>query len=420
MVKNDKTIFENQNNFRVLNQIKIMDYLKKGPQSCAALSEAFSLSFTAVSKILTELCQSGLTIMLPAHPEPGKKAGRWPNYFALNDRLGVVGALDFSSHEVRIALARLDNTIVLEKEIPESEIISKTTLDRVGATLEELLASPEINGLPLLGICISSPGVLTPDGHYVFAHRIQDYEHLNMKRYFAERFGVEVDVYHDVKLGCVGERVFGSIPKEAQNLYFAYIDNEAGSSFFLNGHLYDGSHGFAGEVNDLAPVDPESKSSMNGNFFTLSDIREALNKALMEAPDHPLKKKNRYTTSDVVALFEAGDPLVTSILDRSARYNAIELLAVANFLDVDYLVLQGRILTFGERYHALLNHYFALYDLNHNQAKIVFSTLGSRANLLGAVYQGGNIYWLKRFGEMTAKRTTSDDYDVTAYFGDNI
>jgi Transcriptional regulator/sugar kinase len=159
---------------------------------------------------------------------------------------------------------------------------------------------------------------------------------------------------------------------------------------------------------------------MTGSFFDLSDIREALDKALAEVPDHPLKKKNRYTTSDVVALFEAGDPLVTSILDRSARYNAIELLAVANFLDVDYLVLQGRILTFGERYHALLNHYFALYDLNHNQAKIVFSTLGSRANLLGAVYQGGNIYWLKRFGEMTAKRTTSGDYDVTVYFGDNI
>jgi hypothetical protein len=46
--------------------------------------------------------------------------------------------------------------------------------------------------------------------------------------------------------------------------------------------------------------------------------------------------------------------------------------------------------------------------------------LSGRANLLGAVYQGANLYWLRQFGELTAKRTRSRDYVVSEHFGDNL
>lgn len=420
MPNKEKAVFENQNNFRVLNQIKVMDALKKGPQSCAQLSKKLSLSFTGMTKILSELCASGLTVTIPSHPAAKPRSGRYPAYVALNDHLGVVAAIDFSSRDIVIALSKLDNSILLECSLEEDELISFETLTRVEAALKTLLASEKVGGLPLLGICISTPGLLDQDGNYLFAHRIADYEHLNMKTYFSNAFAVDVSVYHDTKLGCIGERVFGSIPRETQNIFFAYIDNESGSSLFLNGHLYSGSRGLAGEENDIRPIDEESKAAQNGEFFNIEDIRLEVKKALEKVDFHPLKGQKHYHTRDLADLYRSGDPIVAKAVDRSARYNAIQLLAIANFLDVDYLVIQGRILEFGQPYFDLLVHYFAAYDLNHNTAKIVFSQLGSRANLLGAVYQGGNVYWLKRFGEMTAKRTTSNDYDVTQYFGDNI
>jgi predicted NBD/HSP70 family sugar kinase len=420
MENKEKVVFENQNNFRVLNQIRVMDSLKKGPKSCVVLSEELSLSFTAIAKIVNELCESGLTIMLPGHPDPEKKAGRRPAFVALNNKLGVFAAIDFSNRDIGIALSSLDDTILIEESLEEDDLISEETLAKVARKIETLLTAKNVAGMPLLGVCISTPGLLDSEGNYIFAHRIADYQHLNMKRYFSAHFHVDVSVYHDVKLGCVGERVFGAIPKEAQNVYFAFIDNDAGSSFFLNGHLYSGAHGLAGEVNDLKGIDEESKSSRNGQFFTLEDIRDEVKKSLAKVAKHPLKGQKHYHVKDLAALYLSGDEIVSAAVDKSARYNAIQLLSIANLLDVEYLVIQGRILEFGESYRNLLIHYFSAYDMNRSTAKIVFSSLGSRANLLGAVYQGANIYRLKRFGEMTAKRTLSEDYDVREYFGDNI
>ena len=420
MNRPEKVVFENQNNFRVLNQIHLVAELQKGPQSFTALAEKLSLSITAIAKIVKELCHSGLTSMVSADPYVVKKAGRRPNYVALNKAMGVIAAIDFSSRDLTVALAELDNTILLQDVIEDQDVIDGESLKTLTAKLHALLAAKEVGGRPLLGICISSPGKLDKEGNYIFAHRIADYEHVNLKRYFSAEFGVDVDVYHDVKLGCIGERVFGSIPPEARNVFFAYIDNEAGSSLFLNGRLYGGAHGLAGEVNDVNPIDDVSRSSTQGKFSTLEDIRKDIKEQIKAVDSHPLKGKSHYHVEEMAKLYQARDPYVSAALDRSAQANALALLSMANLLDVEYLVIQGRIEVFGEEYRKKIDDYFHAYDLNHNTAKILYSSLKSQANLLGALYQGTNLFYLRRFGELTSERTGSDHYDVSQYFGDNL
>jgi hypothetical protein len=112
-------------------------------------------------------------------------------------------------------------------------------------------------------------------------------------------------------------------------------------------------------------------------------------------------------------------PLVVKTLQKSARLNAIQLLSITNLLDVDYIVIQGHILSFGTEYQDLLLKAFREYDRNLNTAQILFSSLGGEANLRGALYQGEKRFYLHRFGEITAQRTGSEDYDVDAYFGDD-
>jgi predicted NBD/HSP70 family sugar kinase len=420
MNRPEKVVFENQNNFRVLNQIRLVAELQKGPQSFTALSEKLSLSITAIAKIVKELCRSGLTKLVSSDPFVPKKAGRRPNYVALNTAMGLIAAIDLSNRDLTVALAELNNQILLQDVLEGQDLITADSLAKIADKLRTLLASKEAAGRPLLGICISSPGKIDPEGNYIYAHRIADYQHVNLKQYFSTLFGVDVDVYHDVKLGCIGERVFGAIPKEARNIYFAYIDNAAGSSLFLNGHLYGGAHGLAGEVNDIAPIDEVAAKSEKGTFSTLEDIREDIKNQLKDVAEHPLKGKAHIHVEEMAKLYRKHDPYVEKALERSAQENALSLLAMANLLDVDAIVIQGRVELFGEDYRALLEHYFHAYDLNHNTASILFSSLKNQANLLGAIYQGCNLYWLRRFGELTAARTSSDNYDVSQYFGDNI
>jgi hypothetical protein len=142
MPSKDKAVFENQNNFRVLNQIHVISELVKGPRSCQDLSKALGLSFTAISKIVDELCQSGLTFMLPSRPDPEGKPGRRPAYVSLNLNIGYIGAVDLSSREISVAIATMDGHIVRERKLEEAEIIDAATLESIVTLLKEELASP--------------------------------------------------------------------------------------------------------------------------------------------------------------------------------------------------------------------------------------------------------------------------------------
>jgi predicted NBD/HSP70 family sugar kinase len=420
MAPQKKVAFETQNSYRVANDIKVIALLQKRPQTCVELARGLGLTFTAITRIVSELKRNNLVALIPAKPGKSKRMGRHPSYVALNTSLGLVGAIDLSSQDIGLALATLDDQIIEETSLEEAGYLDQKSLERIMDAFAKLLAAPSAKGMPLLGICISTPGKLDEKGDFIYAHRFADYAQIHLKSVFAERFQVYVDVYHDVKLGLVGERAFGNVPPEDKNVYFAYIDRDAGSSLFLNGHLYGGAHGLAGEVNDIAQVDELSKGNRNGLFYTLADLRKDLVARLEKVDEHPLKHLPSFHTKEVAALYEAGDPLVSAAIEQSARYNAIALLSVVNLLDVDDVVIQGRIVEFGQKYLDSLRHYFSYYDLNRNTARILFSSLGGRANLLGAIYQGANLYWLREFGELTAKRTRSRDYVVSEHFGDNL
>lgn len=419
MAPKKKVAFENQNSYRVSNDIKAIALLQKSPETCVELAKGLGVTFTAITRIVRELNEAKLTYMIPAKADKSGKMGRRPSYIALNKSLGIVCAVDLSGQDISIALAGLDHTILAERVLEGHELIDRAVLEEAMKAIEELLASPSVKGLPLLEICISTPGKMDEKGDFIFAKRFPDYPDIHLKALFSARFHTDVDVYHDVQLGLVGERIFGNVPKEDKNIFFAYIDRGAGTSLYLNGHLYGGAHGLAGEVNALAQVDELTRGNMNVSFYTLNDLREDIMSRLKNTPDHPLKDQN-FHMPDLVALYEKGDPLVSSALERSARYNAIALLSIVNLLDVDDVVIQGRIVMFGEKYRALLEHYFTFYDLNHNTAKILFSSLKGKANVLGAVYQGANLFYLREFGDLTAKRTGSHDYIVSEHFGDNL
>lgn len=415
-----KIAFENQNNYRVSNDIKAIALLQKGPKTCVELAKGLGVTFTAITRIVHELDEAKLTLGVAAKADKSNKMGRRPSYVALNKSLGIVCGVDLSGQDISIALAGLDLEILCEATLEDHALIDRPVLEEVMKTIEKLLASPKTKGLPLVEICISTPGKLDQNGDFIFAKRFPDYPDIHLKAMFSERFHVKVDVYRDVKMGLVGERVFGNVPKEDNDIFFAYIDRGAGSSMLLNGHLYGGAHGLSGEVNALAPVDELTQGSLNGSFYTLTDIHQDVKARLVNTPDHPLKGLEHFHTPDLAALYEQGDPLVCGALEKSARYNAIALLSFVNLLDVEDVVIQGRIVMFGEKYRSLLEHYFTLYDLNHNTARILFSSLKGKANVLGAVYQGTNLFYLRQFGELTAKRTGSRDYVVSEHFGDNL
>lgn len=379
------------------------------------------LSFTSTSRIISEIYKSGLISMAGKQDNPKGVRGRKADFVQLNQKAGVVCAIDLAGLDIRVALSDLSNRILVEGRIPHVRFIDETVLEQVVATIKTLLSSKEVAGIPLLCICISSQGKINKNTYdYYYVRRIKDYEKLNLKTFFQKYFPVDVYVYNDIHIGCVGEKMYGIVPKDAHNILFAFLDEAAGFALILDDRLYEGTHGFAGEAESYNPVDEISSDPHRCTFYAVSQIYLDVKKAVEKEPLHPLHGKEVFSFEDLVALYQKGDSLVENIVNASAKINAMQFLFIADLLDLDHIVVYGKILDFGDKYKSLLLRCFKEYDGNRCTTEILFSRLQEGAALLGAMYQGSNLYLLKRFGDMTRKRTSHQDYDVRKFFGNNI
>lgn len=424
MATNNPIIFQRQNNIRVSNQIVLIESLKDGPKAITALANDMAISYTAAVKIIGELIDNGL---VKAVPDPDSKVkrknvkGRKPVLVELNSQEGVVCAIDLSRRDISLCLADLSNHILVRDTIENVVIITQRVLEKIAALIQKLLSNPLVKGMPLLSICISSPGKIDKEtNNYLYAPKIENAQKVNLPKFFNQYFPVDVYVYNDVNLGCVGEKYFGCIPKDAKHVFFVFCDMTTGSGLILNGQLYEGFNGFAGEFSHCHAIDDCSKSSRSGRLFAVGDIYADIAEQVRHHPNHPLFNKKHYAFEEIRKLFLSNDQIVVNSVTKSAKYNALELLAVANLLDLEYIVIEGRITEFGDRYKDMLIKYFHAYDANHLNPTILFSSLNSDANLLGAVFQGTNMFLLKKFGDMTKKRTSTPDYNVQYYFGNNV
>jgi N-acetylglucosamine repressor len=417
----NKSFFQSSSTVRVSNQMKLVSLLRNGPKSLTYLTKEMGLSFTAVTKIVSEVCKSGLFLMIPGDIGRKKKRGRKPFYVGLNTAAGLVCSIDLSGIRASVCLADLSNKIVIEGKSEEVRLIDRPFLASITDLIQSLLASNEAQGRPLLSICIASQGKIDKKTFdYYFVRRVVDYQHLNLSTYFRDIFHVNVFVYNDIQLGCIGEKIYGSIPTGAQNSMFSLLDEAAGCALILNGELYVGSSGFAGEMAAFNALDPYSSDTYRWQFYTASQIYMDLIKLVEQHPEHPLHGKANFTFSDIVELYQQKDPLVCSLVERSVELNALQYIAIADLLDLEAIVVYGKMLQLGESYTSGLVEAFHRYDANHRQTKILFSQLGDKASTLGAIYQATNLYFLERFGEMTQKRTNLTDYDVGRFFGNNV
>jgi len=421
MVGSDPQIYERQNSIRVANQLAAIKIFRQGMASPSSLAAGLGISVTASIKILKELQKN--KIIVSHRPPKSQKwgKGRPPAVFELNSKIGLICGISLSGTLIRFAIAELGGRILVEKTLETNGIIDQALLTSIIDAVNDALALPEIGGRSLLMICVSAPGKIDKKTRrFVYSICIDDYANLNVEKVFSEAFHAPVVVYHDLFLCSVGERTSSILPKDADNFLVSYIDRYAGSALILNKKLFEGSHGFAGEEPNFLLPPSECVDGYDGCYYTLNDLCGELLAAAHKQPNHPFFQKEKLHVADVMALASQGDPLVLSFVEKAAKRNAMHLLALVNLLDLDFIVIEGRLVDFGEPFKKALLHYYHDIDGNHNTAEILFSELGERSSLLGALCQGTNLYFLSLCERMTKSRTNSIHYDFRRYFGENF
>jgi len=168
-----------------------------------------------------------------------------------------------------------------------------------------------------------------------------------------ERFQMLVYTATDVHMALVAEVLWGQA-KGNQNVAWITLGTGYGGYLFLNGKIYDGAHGFAGNLGHSI-YDERSGGlcgcGQHGCFesyvagpaiaeqgqISVDHDRSEILKSLSKAADKPVSTK---------MVFEAeaqGDPAAKEIIAGVIRKLGISLSSMVNLLDLEMIVLGGSV-----------------------------------------------------------------------------
>jgi len=165
----------------------------------------------------------------------------------------------------------------------------------------------------------------------------------------SERFQLPVCVATDVRQALLAEAVWGHGAGE-RNFVWATVGTGYGGYLFLDGRLYGGAHGFAGNFGHSTYDEINGHAcgcGRRGCFETfvagpaIARAGQAAHEAGRSLILSSLATDGRVSTRDVFQAIELGDPVAAQIVDDAIRLICINLGGMVNLLDIKLIVMGG-------------------------------------------------------------------------------
>ena len=139
---------------------------------------------------------------------------------------------------------------------------------QVQHVLDELFfLTDKIIGVEVKGIGIGVPGLVDPDSGVVFdVINIPAWQEVPLQQLMEKRYHLPVMINNDANCFALGEYCFGK-GRDQKNMVGLTIGTGLGAGIILNGQLYSGMNGAAGEFGMIPYLDKYIEYYASGQFF---------------------------------------------------------------------------------------------------------------------------------------------------------
>ena len=166
--------------------------------------------------------------------------------------------------------------------------------------------------------------------------------------------GLRVELENDANAAAYGEFKVGA-GRGSRNLFYMMIGNGIGGAIILDGKLWTGASGFAGEVGHIT-IDTEGLQCVCGNTGCLETVasapsivrraRERLNRDSTSSLSR-LGLQKSFTAEDVAHQANEGDDFALMMIERTGKYIGTGVASVINLLNIEKIVLGGGVMDAG-------------------------------------------------------------------------
>jgi N-acetylglucosamine repressor len=321
----------NQDLIKAMNRSLLLNIIRREERiSRKQLTDLSGLSVGAVSGIVSELLLNNWILEVGEGDYTG---GRRQTLVKLNPKAGYAMGIKLTESRMISAITNFSGEIVTYGE--EASNFSKSSdefIRQLSIYIKSCLKKARLEAQRLFGIGLGLAGVINSTSGIVHYSPYFGWRDLPMAQLLQQQIQVPVYIENDVNTLTLTEQLFGA-GRHHKNFIVVTIGRGIGMGLVINGQLYRGTRGGAGEFGHIILATGQN------SFQSLEDL--AADPALLE-------KSQSQNLQELVKAADAGDEAVRELLAKSGEYLGIGLANLVNILNPELIIVSGEGLLAGD------------------------------------------------------------------------
>ncbi|MBR5201325.1 MAG: ROK family transcriptional regulator [Alistipes sp.] len=360
-----------------------------GESTLSELTRELHISVPTMTKLVQELVDDSIVIDLGKVETPG---GRRPNVFGLANSAIYFAGINVARDHMAYVITDLQNNIILEHTDNSFELVDRPQcLERICQNIENFIATSGVDREKILGVGVSIVGRVNPETGRSYKYFTSSEESLT--DIISARIGIRVMLENDTRARCYAEYTTGKAKNES-NVIYLHMGRGVAIGIVIDGKLYYGKNGFAGEFGHIPFFDNEiicacgkkgcletevSGIALENKIVDL--IERGVNTHLREMYD----RGESIHINDIIAAARNDDNLAIELIEEAGEKVGKAVAFLINTFNPETVIVGGNLAMAGEYLMLPLKSSTNKYSLNlvYKDTKFRVSKMSDSSNAWG-------------------------------------
>lgn len=309
----------------------------------------------------------------------------------------MAAAVDLGGSKIVSVVADAQGRI-LSRDLRETPAAKapEPVIEAVLESLHRVIAGAGKRASQIAGIGLGAPGISSPETGVVSTPpNLPGWQEVPLRDIVARKMGLPTRLINDANAAALGELLFGAA-RGARNFIYITISTGIGGGIVIDGKLYFGASGAAGEVGHMTIVDdgPRCTCGNRGCWEQMASgtalarearkrIGEGTATIILDIAGGDIARVTAETVSQALM---RGDTLAKELVSRTSYYLGVGFATLINVFNPELIVIGGGLANIGDK---LLDPAYReagerVFKESFRAVRFVPAELGADSGVLGA------------------------------------
>lgn len=366
-------------------------YIQNGSSTITELSKELDLSIPTVTKFISEMCEDKY---INDYGKLETAGGRYPNLYGLNPESGYFIGVDIKQSAINIGLINFKGDMVdLTMGIPYRMQNTPEALNKLCEIILAFIDKQAVDKNKILNVNVNISGRVNPESGYSYS--IFYFEERPLTEVLSEKLcGYKVSIDNDTRAMTYGEFLAGCVNNE-KNVIFVNISWGLAIGIIIDGKIYRGKSGFAGEFGHMKTYDNEilCHCGKKGCLETEASGRamhrrlyEQIHNGASSLLSKKVLSKETVTLDEMIKAVNKEDILSIDLVEEVGHKLGEQLAGIINVFNPEMVIIGGTLSTTEDYIMQPITSTIRKYSLNlvNKDTSVVISKLKDKSGVIGA------------------------------------